>query len=195
MSDDLSLTVENDDVLLQPDFADDGVVPPTYSPGNLPDVTPVEAIRRAKDKFYGPVEGPFACQIPGDILQVPPDWTGYIRKDAKGNLLPVHATAFERVYEIYGEPVAGDTSDNAIIAELVGQNDEITDKLAMANAELDEARKTIENLQAELDGAQELLEDSDTPAPVEDDDPIAPARTDDEADDLPDIPEDDPVAP
>lgn len=154
MSDEL-LDPQPDDALL----ADDGIVPPTYSPGNLPDGEPIIGVPRSKEKFYGPVTGPFAVQIAGDILQTREDWVGYIRINHKGEAYPVHQVAFERHYEIYGvEREASDDVVAALQADLDKANADLNtveSDLAAARAELASANAEIEALEANLDTERE----------------------------------------
>ncbi len=140
--------------LLQPTDLEGGI-PPTYAPGNVDEIgDPILAVPRAKEKFYGPVSGPFAVKTRDDILQVGEEWTGYIRIDHAGDAFPVHEKAFARVYEEL-------EGDRAVSDDVV---DGLTSDLAKANRDLEESEATVTALRAELAAARADLDQAEEAA-------------------------------
>jgi hypothetical protein len=89
--------------LIQPGDTPEGQnLPPTYTAGNLPPGEPVEAVKKGRTKFYGPVSGPFACITREDTLQVDAGWQGWIALDVNGFAYPVAADVFEQTYDVVG---------------------------------------------------------------------------------------------
>lgn len=82
---------------------EDSGIPPTYSAGNLPDGGPIEAVKKGRTKFYGPVDGPFALVTREDTLQFNADWRGYVALDVNGFAYPCELTVFEGSYDVVGE--------------------------------------------------------------------------------------------